>query len=290
MAETGRQEPHYERYEGGSPEAERLLFEQLAGELMKVQVKNRRAGGGGIARTFHAKAPVAVENARLRFHDDLPAALRVGFARPGAEYPAVVRLSNASGIRQGDGSPDLRGAAVRVQVSDEESHDLLATSYPVSHARNAREFVAFAKAMAGARSPVQKAFGLLVKLPLAVGLGTANRMRRNVRAATRHTVDSLANETFWSRGAILWGEAGPVRFLLRPTPGSPPASATDPGTPTFCTGSSRAAWHSGTSATTCACSGSSTNGALRSRTPRWSGGTGWRPRSRWPGSRSRART
>lgn len=227
MAETGQQEPQYERYEGGSPEAERLVFEQLAAELMKVQVKNRRAGGGGIARTFHAKAPVAVENARLRFHDDLPAALRVGFARPGAEYPAVVRLSNASGIRQGDGSPDLHGAAVRVQVSDEESHDLLATGHPVSHARDAREFVAFAKAMAGAGSPAQKVFGLLVKLPLAVGLGTANRMRRNVRAATRRTVNSLANETFWSRGAILWGEAGPVRYLFRPAPGSPPAPVPD---------------------------------------------------------------
>ena len=233
MAETGQHEQQYEQYEGGSPEAERLVFDRLARELMEVQVKNRRAGGGGISRAFHAKAPVGVENARLRFHDDLPAALRVGFAQPGAEYPATVRLSNASGIRQGDGSPDLRGAAVRVQVSEGESHDLLATSYPVSHARNAREFVAFAKAMAGARSPVQKAFGLFVKLPLAVGLGTANRMRRNVQAATRHTVDSLANETFWSRGAVLWGEAGPVRYMFRPIPGTPPAPAQDRKDPEF---------------------------------------------------------
>ena len=234
MAESGQQhEQHYERYEGGSPQAERLVFERLARELMRVQVKNRRAGGGPVARAFHAKAPVAVENARLRFHDDLPAALRVGFARPGAEYPATVRLSDASGIRQGDGSPDLRGAAVRVRVTEVESHDLLATSHPVSHAANAREFVAFAKAMAGARSPLRKAFALLVKLPLAVGPRTAGRMRRNVRAATRHNVDSLATETYWSRGAMLWGEAGPVRFLLRPAPGSAPAPAPDRGDPDF---------------------------------------------------------
>ncbi|MCZ4609487.1 peroxidase [Streptomyces sp. Lzd4kr] len=234
MAESGQQhEQRYERYEGGSPQAERLVFERLARELMRVQVKNRRAGGGPVARAFHAKAPVAVGNARLRFHDDLPAALRVGFARPGAEYPATVRLSDASGIRQGDGSPDLRGAAVRVRVTEEESHDLLATSHPVSHAASAREFVAFAKAMAGARSPLRKAFALLVKLPLAVGLRTAGRMRRNVRAATRHTVDSLATETYWSRGAMLWGEAGPVRFLLRPAPGSAPAPAPDRGDPDF---------------------------------------------------------
>ncbi|MFD6289617.1 peroxidase family protein [Streptomyces sp. NPDC060205] len=233
MADTGQYDQRYEHYEGGSPEAERLVFDRLARELMDVQVKNRRAAGGGTARAIHAKAPLGVENARLRFHDDLPAALRVGFARPGADYPVTLRLSNASGIRQGDGTPDLRGAALRVRVSDEESHDLLATSYPVSHARDAREFVAFAKAMAGARNPLQKAFGLLVKLPLAVGFETATRMRRNVQAATRQAVTSLATQTYWSRGAMLWGEAGPVRYLLRPSAGTPPAPPPDRRDPDF---------------------------------------------------------
>ena len=115
MAETGQHDQRYERYEGGSPEAERLVFERLARELMAVQVRNRRAGGGGSARAFHPKASSGVENARLRFHADPPVESRVGFAQPGADCPAVVRLSNASGIRQGDGSPDLRGAAVRVR-------------------------------------------------------------------------------------------------------------------------------------------------------------------------------
>lgn len=233
MAESGQHERQYERYEGGSPEAERLVFERLAKELMEVQLRNRRTGGGRIERTFHAKAALAVENARLRFHDDLPSGLCVGFARPGAEYPATVRLSNASGIQQGDGAPDLRGAAVRVRVSERESHDLLATSHPVSHARDAREFVAFAKAMAGARTPLLKAWGLFVRLPAAVGLGTALRMRRTVLAGIRRVVTSLAQETYWSRGAILWGEAGPVRYLLRPAPGSPPAPPPDRTDPDF---------------------------------------------------------
>ncbi|MEV5981577.1 peroxidase family protein [Streptomyces sp. NPDC052114] len=217
MADTGQHQQSYERYMDGSPEAERRLFERLAVELMKVQERNRRASrSAGLERTLHAKAALGVENARLRFRDDLPDSLQCGFAQPGAEYAATVRLSNASGIRQADGAPDLRGAAVRVTVSAEESHDLLATSHPVSHARDAREFVAFAKAMAGATTTLQKAVGLFVKLPLAVGLSTAARMRRNVQSAARHTVHSLAGETFWSRGAILWGEAGPVRYLLRP--------------------------------------------------------------------------
>ncbi|MEU8956841.1 peroxidase family protein [Streptomyces sp. NPDC048518] len=217
MADTGQHQQSYERYLGGSPEAERRLFQRLALELMKVQEKNRRAvKGAGIERALHAKAALGVENARLRFHDDLPEALRCGFARPGAAYPATVRLSNASGIRQADGAPDLRGIAVRVAVTADESHDLLATDHPVSHARDAREFVAFARAMAGATTRRKKAVALFVKLPLAVGPSTATRMRRNVRAATRLPVDSLAAQTYWSRSAILWGPAGPVRYLLRP--------------------------------------------------------------------------
>lgn len=236
MAETERHTPYesaqYERYEGGSPEAERLVFERLAREIMAVQVANRRAvGAPGHERTFHAKAALGVENARLRFADDLPAALRGGFAQPGADYPATVRLSNASGMRGPDGAPDLHGIAVRVQVTGDESHDLLATSFPVSHASNAREFVAFAKAMAGARTPLQKAFGLFVRLPLAVGLSTATRMRRNVQAATRQKVTSLARETYWSRGALLWAEAGPVRYLFRPAAtggGAPHPDRSDP--------------------------------------------------------------
>ncbi|QCX75497.1 Catalase-related peroxidase [Streptomyces sp. YIM 121038] len=228
MAQATPYERSYERYLGGSPEAERRVFERLARELMRVQAVNKRAAGAGsLARTQHAKAALGVENARLRFHDDLPDALRGGFARPGAEYPATVRLSNASGIRQADGAADLRGIAVRVDVSADESHDLLATNWPVSHAKDAREFVAFARAMAGARSRLRAALGLFVKLPLAVGPATATRMRRTVRAATRHAVTSLAGETYWSRGAILWGDAGPVRYLLRPAGGAAPGPRSD---------------------------------------------------------------
>ncbi|MEU6124944.1 peroxidase family protein [Streptomyces sp. NPDC047123] len=217
MADTGQHQPSYERYLGGSPEAERRLFERMARDLMKVQEKNRAAArAAGADRALHAKAALGVLDARLRFDDDLPEDLRHGFAQPGAAYPATLRLSNAGGIRQADGAPDLRGAAVRVAVSAEESHDLLATNHPVSHARDAREFVAFAKAMAGATTPLRKGLALLVRLPLAVGPAPAARMRRTVRAATRHAVHSLAAETYWSRSAILWGAAGPVRYLLRP--------------------------------------------------------------------------
>ncbi|WP_327588194.1 catalase [Nonomuraea sp. NBC_00507] len=222
----------YERYVGGTPEAERAIFERLAHDLMRVQLKlKKRSGAADIDRTFHAKAILGVENARLRFHPDLPEDLRTGFVRPGAEYPVIVRLSNASGVRQADFAPDLRGAALRIQVGPERAHDLLMTNFPVSHARHAREFVAFAQAMAGANSTLRKGFALFVKLPIAVGWSASARMRRNVTSGTRRKVRSLALETYWSRGAIMWGNAGPVRYRLRPAAGAPIApspSETDP--------------------------------------------------------------
>src|SRR4051794_10255760 len=93
----------YERYAGGSPEAERAIFEKLARDLMRVQLTiKQRSGAANVERTFHAKAILGVDNAKLRFHPDLPDDLRVGFARPDAEYPVIVRLSNASGTRQPD--------------------------------------------------------------------------------------------------------------------------------------------------------------------------------------------
>jgi hypothetical protein len=225
------QAAQYERYVGGSPEVEREIFEKLARDLMRVQLKIKtRTRAASVDRAFHAKAILGVENARLRFRPDLPADLRVGFAQPGAEYPVIVRLSNASGARQADASPDLRGAALRVQAGD-GVHDLLMTNFPVSHARDAREFVRFAQVMAGANTTLRKGVALFVRLPLAVGWSAAARMRRNVTEGTRREVRSLALETYWSRGAIMWGGAGPVRYRLRPVSSAPAAPAPVPTDP-----------------------------------------------------------
>src|SRR5437867_6983328 len=91
-----------ERYAGGSPEAERAEFEALARGIMEVQSKVRKQVSShgvphAIARAFHAKATLAVDDAELRFRDDLAADLQVGFAQPGAAYRTIVRFSNSSG-------------------------------------------------------------------------------------------------------------------------------------------------------------------------------------------------
>ena len=192
---------------------------------MHVQLKTESEAAGAIQRAFHSKA---IRGRRqLKFVGDLPGDLSAGFAQPGKSYPAIVRFSNASGS-QPDYKADLRGVALRIKVSDGEQHDLLATNFPVSHARNARQFVAFAKATAG--GTLTRLVGI-VGLAFKFGPSETIRMLRNIAAGRRRKVSSLALETFWSRGAIRWGDTLAVRYLLRPAPGAasaPQPSETDP--------------------------------------------------------------
>lgn len=201
----------FEVYAGGSAEADHVEFAALAKRIMRVQERvRRRAKAAGIARAFHAKPLLAVDHATLRFRDDLAVDLTVGYARPGAAYPTIVRFSNANGAAQGDHVRDLRGVALRVQAGDQGLHELLLTNFPVSHARNAEQFVACAEAMAGSR-----VLGL-VRVALAQGPGEMLRMLRNVRIARGRPVATVAAASFWSRGAQLWGADNAVRLLLRP--------------------------------------------------------------------------
>ncbi|MGW2858731.1 hypothetical protein [Streptomyces sp. NPDC001205] len=223
-----RQHEKYEQYEGGSAQAEQKLFEELAQRIVRIQRVNETSGQlAGPDRVFHAKSTIAVDNARLRFHTDLPLGLREGFARPGAEYAAVVRYSNAAGVPAADAAQDLRGIAVRVVVADDETHDLLLLNTPASHAANAREFVEFAEVMAGATSTAQVAYRFLVKLPRAVGRPAATRMRKTLQKAVARKIASLSQERYWSQAPILWGDAGPVQYQLRPSPGGPPGPRPD---------------------------------------------------------------
>ena len=88
-----------------------------------MQVDNRKSShASGIHRAFHAKIVAGIGNAKLRILSDIPKHFRVGYIKPDAEYAATVRLSNASGKSRADGKRDLRGLAVRINVSDEEFH------------------------------------------------------------------------------------------------------------------------------------------------------------------------
>ena len=205
-----------EKYEGGSPEAERLIFARYARDITRIQLKHsKKAGSTAIERASHAKMLLGVANARLRVLPEIPEQFRVGHFQPDKEYAVTIRFSNASGACRPDHLRDLRGAAIRVRVSDQQSQDLLVANFPAAHVRNARQFVAFSKALSAGR--------LLLIPRLIVDLGPIDALRTigNLLRATRRRVGSLALESYWSRGPILWGDAGPVRYLLRPAADAP---------------------------------------------------------------------
>lgn len=205
----------HERYEGGSPEAELATFAALARDIMRVQEKNRRrSGASAVDRAFHAKSALAVENARLVVRDDLSHELRQGCFQAGAALPVTIRLSNASSIPQSDTGKDMRGAAIRIHGGQGRVHDLLMTDYEVSPAANARQFVAMAQALAGRSSEVSRLVGLVTRLPPKVGVRTTVQIILNLHRSAQST-GSLAALTYWSRGAIRWDAAGPVRYRLR---------------------------------------------------------------------------
>ncbi len=221
-----------ETYSGGSPEAEHAEFTRLAATIVAAQAVARKRASRhgvphGVQRTLHAKSTLAVDNAELRFRADLPTDLQTGFAQPGAAYRTTVRFSNAANLAQPDPEPDLRGVALRIEVDGSTSHDLLMTNFPVSHARDARQFVEFAHAVAGGTLSRLAGVGRLVRL---FGVRETRRMLNNVRTARRHQPGSVVTETYWSRGALSWGPRLAVRYLLRPAPGTASAtpSRTDP--------------------------------------------------------------
>ena len=232
--EQRRSAPWTERYVGGSADAEYEEFQHLARSMMALQttVRKRVSRHGvphPIQRAFHAKATLAVDDAELRF-GDLPADLRVGFAQPGRAYPTIVRFSNAAGSSRPDYAPDLRGIALRILVDEGTSIDLLATNFPVSHARNARQFVEFAKAAAG--GGISRGLGL-ARLVRLFGVRETGRMFGNVRTARKQPVGSVATQTYWSGGALTWGPQLAVRYLLRPAADTPPAPEPSSTVPNF---------------------------------------------------------
>jgi hypothetical protein len=199
-----------EGYLGGTRLKEAAIVKLLAMHIRIVQRRNRQsAKAARYFRAFHAKITAGITNAEFRVRDDIPVGLRVGYLQPAAVIPATIRFSNASGTVKADTEKDLRGAAVSLNPAGER-HDLLMTNAAASHARDPRQFIIFAMAMAGSR------LLLLPRLIIGLGLFEAIRMLRTVVRQSSRPVESLACETFWSRSAYKCGERA-LRFTLVPT-------------------------------------------------------------------------
>src|SRR5262249_42870448 len=104
---------------------------------------------------------------------------------------------------------DLRGIAVRLHLDDGGVQDFLMTDAPLSHARDARQFMVAAKALAhGSRA--------LTLLELLRGLGVAETARMLLALARgARVVASLTTEQYFSRGPFT---LGPYAAKLRLQP------------------------------------------------------------------------
>ncbi len=189
-----------ERYLGGSREEEERRIRRFVAEIRDVQERN--ANRGVVRRAFHAKTDAGLTNAEFRVAPELDDELATGIFVAGAVYPATVRFSNAAGTIGADAKPDLRGVAIRV----DGVQDFLLTNAPASHARDAEQFMAAAKAATRPKSLA------ILGLLRALGPRETLRMLRAVRAASRR-IESLATESYWSRAPFELGTQA-VKFKL----------------------------------------------------------------------------
>lgn len=202
------------RFLGGSRDTEQALIDRYVNEIRSV-AETYRPDGGKVLRAQHAKMLGGFSNAVFRISDDLPEDLRIGFLAPGVEYAASIRFSNASStIVASDDQPDLRGAALRINVFEQRGIDFLMTNANQHHARDAEEAMATTVAFA-VTGPLRKLRGI-VRLARRVGISNALRIVKTLKAQMAIPVESMSTETFYSRSPIAIGSEA-VKYRLAPT-------------------------------------------------------------------------
>jgi catalase len=198
-----------ENFLGGSPEAETAFILQAMNDIHVVQRRNQKAGNAkSAARAFHAKIQAGITNAEFVIAADVPAELRSSVFTPGRRYRTKLRFSNASGVIQPDTKGDLRGLAAEIETDDGVQH-FLGTNGAASHARDARQFIEFAKAASGSK------ILMFPRLFWNIGVFETVRMLRTVIGQVKRPIASLATESYFSRSAFAFGKHA-LKFQFTP--------------------------------------------------------------------------
>lgn len=210
---------------GGSEEREQELIAKMAQDVHRVVESLKDENKGVRRRAQHAKMLAGIKNAEFRVSSGIAEDLRVGFLKPGAVCPAVVRFSNAGGfIRASDSEGDLRGAAIKLKPPEGEEHDFLMTNAEEHHAKDAFEAmstsVAFStegalQQMIHTDNMVIQALDGFIESARHVGPIDAARIIFKLKGQMKTPVESLATETHWSRAPLRIGEVV-VKYLLSP--------------------------------------------------------------------------
>ncbi|HYR08532.1 MAG TPA: hypothetical protein VEQ60_12210 [Longimicrobium sp.] len=217
--------------EPGEEMRARDFLEEIAAQ------QKRGADRRGIQRRgFHAKTHAGF---LAEFHvlPDLPDYALQGVFKEPRVFQAAVRFSNGDFRVNEDANPEPRGIGIKLvgvpgrklQEGEEDAltQDFLATSHSVtSTVRNARQFMAFIRAVNGIR-PL-----LPFRLAWAVGVREAVRILKAVRTTVlRSEVHSMATERYGGTAPIQMGPYA-VKFIVQPAAETEPAAG--PGsTPDF---------------------------------------------------------
>ena len=191
---------------------------QFAGFATRIQeIIKKLNKDGDPHRGFHAK-PHGAMSGELKILPGLPEYAQFGMFKDAKTYPCYVRFSNGVGVQVSDARPDVRGFAVKVVgvpgkklLDGEESaltQDFLSTNSPVSLARNAKQFMAFANANVNQLT-------LPFTLGRELGAREAARITAFLATSLARPIRSMAVETFWSGAPIKLGPYA-VKFVWKP--------------------------------------------------------------------------
>jgi hypothetical protein len=219
-------------------DGEALAIERMARRAALTVIENYCDGKSTdpavkAMRDQHAK-PHGVLTARFVVPDAISPEFAFGVFRPGAQYDAVVRFSNAQGVPQSDRRPDGRGMAIKLldvpgpgllslrpQTADEASphteQDFLLTNYPVFFGKNVPDYTEFLEIIALPGDGWIAKLKRYSKLFLFFAAGRLRQFWIFIRTAYQ-SIDSPLHATYYSMTPYLLGNGMVVRYAAIPRP------------------------------------------------------------------------
>lgn len=222
------------RFERAVP-GEAALTDRMARLAAESVIANYCAMTGSNAfvnamRDQHAKSHGCIK-AEFIVRSDLPAEFTTRLFRPGARYPAIVRLSNGNGRLQSDRKIDARGMSIKLHGVDAPSflhtlapgrtsageHDFALSSFPVFFCKDAVDYAALMDAVTAPHRTLAERLRWLA--------GWAAFILRHPRQffiflevglVSLATIRNPLTATYHSMSPYLFGEDKVVRYVVGP--------------------------------------------------------------------------
>lgn len=201
--------------------ADKARWKKEIGELQQLFVDKGKLTETG--RAFHQKQ-LWGGMAQMKVRDDVPEFLRFGpFEKPDAVNQMAVRFSSGQGCPFKDSDPDVRGVALKTFDKDGQPWDMLMTNQESSHARNAEQFMKFAKVSGVMQTEGQLAGAKVATKKILQGAFDASEAGRIAlqlaKDTTLHKVESLTTETY-NGGTFQTKDGLLCKAVLMPAPGN----------------------------------------------------------------------